>query len=303
LFIGCAALSQDDFVHRAIEKADLVINAGHDVVEKPPFLMREDGFNVIHINFSPARVDPVYFPQIQVIGDIANSIWQILDSVQPQKHWDFACFLRVRAALEEHIARHTSAEAFPLLPQRLVHDVAQVMDNGVLSLDNGLYKIWFARNYKARKQNSVLLDNALASMGAGMPAAMAACMADKKKRVLAICGDGGFMMNSQELETAVRLQLNLVILLLRDDAYGMIRWKQKGMALEDFGLQFGNPDFVSYAQAYGASGHRVSAPGQLQDLINRAFAAGGVHLIDTPVDYSDSHRILLEEVPALSAAL
>ncbi len=304
LFVGCAALSQNDFVHRAFEKADLVINIGHDVVEKPPFLMQEGGFTVIHINFSPARVDPVYFPQMQVIGDIANSIWQLLDRVKPQTHWDFSCFFKVRAALEEHSSRHINADDFPILPQRLVHEVAEAMDNnGILSLDNGLYKIWFARNYKARKQNSVLLDNALASMGAGLPAGMAASMAHPGERVLVICGDGGFMMNSQELETAIRLQMNLVILLLRDDAYGMIRWKQQSMELEDFGLTFGNPDFVRYAEAYGATGHRVNAPGELKAHIRGSFDQGGVHLIDTPIDYSDSYRILLQQVAELSAKI
>lgn len=304
LFIGCAALSQNDFVHRAIEKSDLVINVGHDVIEKPPFFMKEDGFIVIHINFLPARADPVYFPQAEVIGDIANSLWQILERVKPQPHWDFTCFLNARNALEEHSSKNTDADDFPMLPQRLVHEVAEVMgEDDVLSLDNGLYKIWFARNYKAKRQNSVLLDNALASMGAGLPAAMAACIAQPNRRVLAICGDGGFMMNSQEMETAVRLGLNLVILLLRDDAYGMIRWKQESMEFVDYGLEFGNPDFVRYAEAYGAKGHRLESAGELATLIERGFTEGGVHLIDTPIDYKDSHEILLHQVAELSAKI
>jgi acetolactate synthase-1/2/3 large subunit len=302
LFVGCAALSAGDFVHRAIEKSDLVINVGHDVVEKPPFLMLEGGFTVIHINFLPARVDPVYFPQAEVIGDIANSIWQIMEHTTAQPHWDFTCFLKVRDALEEHSARNTQADDFPILPQRLVHEVAKVMGkDGVLSLDNGLYKLWFARNYKAKRRNSVLLDNALASMGAGLPAAMAACIAEPDRQVLAICGDGGFMMNSQELETAVRLGLNLVILVLRDDAYGMIRWKQESMKFIDYGLEFGNPDFVRYAEAYGAIGHRLDAADQLGPLIQQGFKNGGVHLIDTPLDYKDSYEILLHQVKELSA--
>ncbi len=302
LFLGCAALSENDFVHRAFQKADLVINVGHDVVEKPPFLMRKGGFTVIHINFYPARVDPVYFPQAEVIGDIANSIWQLLERLKPESHWDFSCFMAARDALREHSARNTTASDFPLLPQRLVADVEKALgEDAVLSLDNGLYKIWFARNYLARRRNSLLLDNALASMGAGLPAAMAACLHYPDKRVVAICGDGGFMMNSQELETAVRLDLNLVILVLRDDAYGMIRWKQESMKFQDFGLRFGNPDFVRYAESYGASGHRLVSADGLGDLIETAFKAGGVHLIDTPLNYADSHRILMEEVAQLSA--
>jgi acetolactate synthase-1/2/3 large subunit len=295
-FIGCAALSEGDFVHRAMEKSDLIINAGHDVVEKPPFLMSEGGFKVIHINFSPARVDPVYFPQAEVVGDIGNSIWQLMENLEPQSHWDFDFFMRAKVAIEEHTMRNCS-DNFPVLPQRLVAEVSRLMsDDGMLSLDNGLYKIWFARNYKAKHQNSVLLDNALASMGAGLPSAIAACMTQPERRVLAICGDGGFMMNSQEMETAVRLNLNLVVLLLRDDAYGMIRWKQENMKLPCFGLAFGNPDFVKYAQAYGARGHRAATVDELSNMIAKSFEAGGVHLIDVPVDYSESSNVLLTEV-------
>lgn len=303
-FIGCAALSENDFVHRALEKSDLVINIGHDTVEKPPFLMKEGGFEVIHVNFSPARVDPVYFPQAEVVGDIANSVWQILDVIKPQSHWDFSGFLKIRDALWQHVSAVELRESVPITPQQLVCEVAEAMGNeGVLSLDNGLYKIWFARNFRATQRNGILLDNALASMGAGLPVAMAASMVQPDKPVLAICGDGGFMMNSQELETAVRLKLNFVILLLRDDSYGMIRWKQKAMEMEDYGLDFGNPDFVMYAQSYGATGHRVQKANELKSLIKQSFDKGGVHLIDVPMDYTDSSDILLNQVKLLSAEL
>ena len=135
--------------------------------------------------------------------------------------------------------------------------------DGIICLDNGVYKIWFARNYPARMPNTVLLDNALATMGAGLPSAMASAMVYPDRKVMAICGDGGFMMNSQEMETAVRLKLNITVLILRDDAYGMIRWKQANMGFADFGLTYGNPDFVKYAESYGAHGHRVESAADL----------------------------------------
>ncbi len=302
LFLGCAALSENDFVHRAFQKADLVINVGHDVVEKPPFLMRKGGFTVIHINFYPARVDPVYFPQAEVIGDIANSIWQLLERLKPESHWDFSCFMAARDALREHSARTPQRATFRCYPSAWWPMWRKPwVKMPCCRLITGCTRSWFARNYLARRRNSLLLDNALASMGAGLPAAMAACLHYPDKRVVAICGDGGFMMNSQELETAVRLDLNLVILVLRDDAYGMIRWKQESMKFQDFGLRFGNPDFVRYAESYGASGHRLVSADGLGDLIETAFKAGGVHLIDTPLNYADSHRILMEEVAQLSA--
>ncbi|AOS97924.1 Acetolactate synthase, catabolic [Microbulbifer aggregans] len=303
-FIGNTALSDGDFVHRAIDQADLIINVGHDVVEKPPFFMRPGGAEVVHINFNSAQVDPVYFPQIEVVGDIANSLWQLKERLEPQEHWSFADAKRIREALQKHIADGCGDDSFPMRPQRVVKEVRGVMpEDGILALDNGMYKIWFARNYPAHSPNSVLLDNALATMGAGVPSAMAAKLVYPERKVLAICGDGGFMMNSQELETAVRLKQDLVILLLRDDAYGMIKWKQAQMEYHDFGLDFGNPDFVAYAESYGAHGHRVSATKEFKPLLEQCFSEGGVHLIDVPVNYSDNDRILNQEIRELARKL
>ncbi|MEQ8861567.1 MAG: acetolactate synthase large subunit [Pseudomonadales bacterium] len=304
LFIGNAALSDHDFLHRAIAGSDLIINVGHDVVEKPPFFMRGDALRVIHVNFSSAAVDPVYFPQIEVVGDIANSIWRIKQGLVAQGHWDFDHFRKVQERLSAHMLAGHDDERFPMQPQRLVADVRSVVpDDGIIALDNGVYKIWFARNYRARQPNTVLLDNALATMGAGLPSAMAAHLVYPDRCVTAICGDGGFMMNSQELETAVRLGMNLVVVVLRDDAYGMIKWKQANMGFVEWGLDYGNPDFVKYAESYGASGHRVSAAAEFAPLLERCHKAGGVHLIDLPVDYSDNDRILNREIKELSQSL
>ena len=169
-------------------------------------------------------------------------------------------------------------------------------DDGIVALDNGMYKIWFARNYRAPISNTLLLDNALATMGAGLPSAMMAAILYPQRRVLAVCGDGGFMMNSQEVETAIRLKLNLVVLILQDDAYGMIRWKQAVDDFPDFGLTFGNPDFVKYAEAYGATGWRVESTEGLAKTLGAAFEAGGVHLVTVPIDYSENARVLVDEL-------
>jgi acetolactate synthase-1/2/3 large subunit len=161
-----------------------------------------------------------------------------------------------------------------------------------------MYKIWFARNYRTYVPNTLLLDNALATMGAGLPSAMMAALLYPKRRVMAVCGDGGFMMNSQELETAVRLKLNLVVLILEDRAYGMIRWKQAVDDFPDHGMTFNNPDFVRYADAYGAQGHRVEAVDHLVPTLDRAFNSGGVHLVSVPIDYSENTRVLVQELRA-----
>tara|TARA_R110002096_G_scaffold196404_20_gene379308 strand:+ start:1253 stop:2893 length:1641 start_codon:yes stop_codon:yes gene_type:complete len=302
LCIGNAALSSGDFLHRAIEDADLILNVGHDVVEKPPFFMDKGERQIIHINFNSAIVDPVYFPQTELVGDIANSIWQLNEMLDPQDSWDFTRFMEVRSAMDAHVAEGKTDPRFPVYPQRLVADVREVMgEDDIIALDNGVYKIWFARNYKAHRPNTVLLDNALATMGAGLPSAMAAKMVHPDKKVMAICGDGGFMMNSQELETAVRLGLDLVVLILNDSAYGMIKWKQSNMEFENWGLDFKNPCFIKYADAYGATGHRIEATDDLAPTIARCHAEGGVHLIDCPVDYSENDQILNVDIKKLSA--
>lgn len=304
-FLGNTALSDHDFVHRVVGAADLIINVGHDVVEKPPFLMHaDDQRKVMHVNFDSAVVDPVYFPQLEVIGDIANAIWQVKERISVQPHWDFDLFERAHEAYLAHRAEAEADERFPVLPERLVRAVREAMPReGIVTLDNGIYKIWFARNYPAAQPNTLLLDNALATMGAGLPSAMAARLVHPDRPVLAVCGDGGFMMNSQELETAVRLSLHVVVLVLRDDAYGMIKWKQSDMGLPNFGLEYGNPDFVRYAEAYGACGWRIEATEELQPLIRRCLGKPGVHLIEVPVDYSLNDETLHRTIPALSAAL
>jgi acetolactate synthase-1/2/3 large subunit len=303
-FVGCAALSAGDFVHRAIEAADLIINVGHDVIEKPPFFMKQGGTEVIHVSFRPAEVDPVYFPQVEVVGDIGNAIWQMKEAIGPEAGWDFSAMLKAREAEVAHTAASVGDLRCPLYPQYVVAQVRQAMpDDGIICLDNGVYKIWFARNYAAYAPNTVLLDNALATMGAGLPSAMASAMVYPGRKVMAICGDGGFMMNSQELETAVRLKLNLTCLILNDNSYGMIRWKQANMGFEDWGLSYGNPDFVRYAESYGAHGHRVESAESFPALLEKCLNTAGVHLVDVPIDYADNDRILNREIKELSAAL
>ena len=299
LYLGTAALSSGDYVHCAIEKADLIVNIGHDVVEKPPFFMEPGGQTVIHINYKAAEVDQVYFPQLEVIGDIAGSVERLGSRLDGKLQCDRSYYTALHHEIASHISETSDDERFPMVPQRVVADVRSVMArDDIVALDNGIYKIWFARNYIANEPGTILLDNALATMGAGLPSAMMAAMLSPGRRVLAVCGDGGFMMNSQELETAVRLGLNLVVLILNDAAYGMIRWKQDQLGFPDYGLTFSNPDFVTYAQSYGATGHHVERSADLVSVLNAAFEAGGVHLVDLPVDYSENKKVLIDELGA-----
>lgn len=294
LYLGTAALSERDYVHEAIERSDLIITIGHETIEKPPFIMSSHGAKVVHLGYQPATVEQVYFPQAEVIGDLGPTRKILADRLEGRlPNAKGLIYLRrgilARVADRELEARFT--------PQRIVHDVRAVMPaDGILALDNGMYKIWFARNYRTHVANTLLLDNALATMGAGLPSAMMASMLYPTRRVMAVCGDGGFMMNSQELETAVRLQLNIVILLIKDNAYGMIRWKQAIDRFTDFGMTFGNPDFVKYAEAYGAKGTRVERIEDLESTLDNAFKRGGVHLVEVPIDYSENERVLVREL-------
>lgn len=291
-FIGTAALSDNDYLHCAIHRADLIINVGHDVIEKPPFFMEKGGKKVIHINFFAAQIDDVYFPQLNVVGDISSAINQITAGIDKLQQ-DDGYFERVRQEVDTHVTKYFEDRRFPILPQRLVSMLrAELADDDIVTLDNGVYKIWFARNYKCHTPNTLLLDNALATMGAGLPSAMTAKQLNPDKKVVSVNGDGGFLMNSQELETAVRLNLDLVVIILNDSAYGMIKWKQEGVGFDNFGLDFNNPDIVQYANSFGATGYRPDSHDEFADNLHTALNSKGVHVIDVPVDYSLNHPIL-----------
>ena len=280
-------IHKKDYVHAAIEAADLIITVGYNIVEYPPSVWNgKRDKRILHIDFSPAEPDAFYNPDLEVVGDIGHTLWALTEATKGQR-FDDERLVAFRQEVSKRLHEAECEWCFPPRPPRVVYDVRSVMGSeDIISLDNGIYKLWFARMYRTLADNTILLDNALATMGAGLAAAMAAKMVTPERRVLAVVGDGGFLMNSQDLETAVRLKLDLVILLLRDDGYGFIRWKQSDAGLPDYAMTFGNPDFVKYAEAYGATGMRVDEWSRLTDVLNDAFARGGVVLVDCPIDYS-----------------
>ncbi|MGJ0184250.1 acetolactate synthase large subunit [Corynebacterium glyciniphilum] len=294
LYLGTAALTEGDYLHDVINQADVIITVGHDTVEKPPFTMRPNGPIIVHLDYEPATIEEVYVPFREVIGDLPltlDALRKHLSNALPKAE----ALLPLRDGLLRKVADRATEDR--LTPQRIVHEVRHVMpDDGIVALDNGMYKIWFARNYRTTTANTLLLDNALATMGAGLPSAIMAALLHPGRRVMAVCGDGGFMMNSQELETAIRLGIDLVVVILDDHAYGMIRWKQSVDRLPDFGMTVGNPDFVTYATAYGATGTTIESAEQLRPALEDAFTAGGVQLVVVPVDYSENTRVFIDEL-------
>ncbi len=295
-------IHKKDYVHCVVDRADLVITVGYSTREHPPSVWnhRVDK-KILHINFNAARTDAFYNPDWELRGDIGASL-DALGRELKGYHYDGRYEEGIKSELNIKLfSEGAHDDAFPLRPRRIVADCRKVLRNkDILSLDNGIYKLWFSRHYDTYDIGTFLLDNTLATMGAGLPAAMAGKLVHPKKRVLAVAGDGGFMMNSQELETAVRLGLNVVVLVLNDNAYGFIKWKQHIHGYEEFGLDLGNPDFVKYAESYGAKGYRIKSADELLPTLEKSFEEKVPVLVECPIDYAENKTVFSEELSRLS---
>ena len=284
-----------DYVNCGIDRADLIITIGYNIVEYPPYVWNKGlDKKIINIDFTEAQVDRYYDPDIEVIGDISCSLRQLGELITERKNGD--TFKSIREFLDRKLSLEFKKQ-YPLTPQQVVWHVRDVLAHeDILSLDNGIYKLWFSRLYKTYRPNTFLLDNALATMGAGLPAGIAAGMIRPDRNVLAVVGDGGFMMNSRELETALRYNVPLVVLVLNDNAFGFIKWEQQAKGYPCFGLDYGNPDFVKYAESYGAVGIKVQDGDDLSELLRKAFAMKTVALIECPIDYSVNYETFSQEL-------
>jgi acetolactate synthase-1/2/3 large subunit len=251
----------------------------------------------LNIDCVESEPDPYFNPAVEVIGDISHSLRRIGERIPGKR--SFPAFARTRSLIEKKI--HENLESrYPLLPQEIVRNVREVMSpEDIVALDNGIYKLWFSRLYPTFRANTFLLDNALATMGAGLPSGIVAKMLFPHRKVLVVVGDGGFMMNSQELETALRIQVPIVILLLNDNAYGFVKWKQRNLNLEDFGMDLSNPDFVKYAESFGARGMRLERGQKLTQTLAQAFQSKQAVLVECPVDYSVNYDVFSSELGKL----
>jgi acetolactate synthase-1/2/3 large subunit len=295
LYIGTSILP-GDYPNCAVQAADLILNVGHDVMEKPTFHMKpDDGRTVIHLNPFAAQGDNVYFPQHQVVGDMAVALDGLSAELAPNPAWDFGPMLRAGEAMQASIARMATDASAPAKQGYIVQQLREFMgDDDILSLDNGIHMLWTTRNYGAYQPNTMLIDHALGSMGISLPAAIAAKLVHPERKVVVVSGDGGFMMNSQDLETAVRLKLDLIVVVFNDSGYGMIRAKQMADGHGHFGVEFNNPDFVAFANSFGAHGHRLDDPSQFRIMLDEAVDQGGVHVIDVPIDKKQDMALMKE---------
>jgi acetolactate synthase-1/2/3 large subunit len=282
-------IHQRDWVNCGIDRADAIITIGYNIVEYPPYVWnRHLDKKIINIDFAEAEVDKYYDPDIEIIGDISCSLRQLGELITGRKNEE--TFKSIREFLNRKLSLDFKKQ-YPLTPQEIVWHAREVLSHeDIVTLDNGIYKLWFSRLYRTYKPNTFLLDNALATMGAGLSAGIMAKMLKPDRNVLAVVGDGGFMMNSQELETALRYGVPIVVLILNDNAFGFIKWEQQSKGFASFGLDYSNPDFVKYAESYGAVGMKVKGGDSLSDLLRRAFSLKKVVLIECPVDYSVNYE-------------
>jgi acetolactate synthase I/II/III large subunit len=314
LSLMAVGLQARDHVLSGFDRADLVVCVGYDLVEYAPSRWNPDGTKrIVHIDTQPAEVDAQYRPEVELIGDIDGSLRRLLAAVLPrgisgrdagQRHEARETLVHadLRNALLADLAAGAASDAMPITPQRAIADLREVLgpDDIVVS-DVGAHKVWVARLYQAYEPNTVIISNGFAAMGISLPGAIAAKLVHPDRRVVALCGDGGFLMNSQELETAKRIGTNVTVVVWRDDGYGLIDWKQRNEFGRPFGVEFGNPDFVAYAESFGIAGFRPASAGDLQATLRRALEVDGPSLVEVPIDYRENLR-LTERLGALEGA-
>ncbi len=293
-----SGIHKQDYVNCGIDHSDLIITVGYNIVEYPPFIWNRNlDKTILNIDFVESEPDQYFNPVLEVIGDISQSLGKIAGKINRKR--SFPLFAKARALIEKKIHEHEEPR-YPLFPQEIVRNVRKVMGpEDIVALDNGIFKLWFSRLYKTYQPNTLILDNALATMGAGLPAGIAAKMLYPERRVLAVCGDGGFMMNSQEMETAIRYRVPIVVLLLNDNSYGFIKWKQQNLKFENFGMDIGNPDFKAYAESFGARGIKLERGESLTEILEEAFSAQRATIIECPIDYSVNYEVFSVELSRL----
>ena len=289
-------LGAKDLVACTIDAADLVISLGYDMVEYHPNLWNpKQDKTIVHMDFLPAEIDAYYRPQVEVVGDLAHALWML--NCRARDCADLEFDLSQQAATRREMAKdfamysEDSSEG-PLKPQKVLWDVRQVMGSEDIVLsDVGAHKMWIARHYHCHEPNTCLIPNGFCSMGFALPGAVAANLVHLDRRILAICGDAGFMMNVQEMETARRLNSDIVVLVWEDKAYGLIAWKQTNQFGRHTKLDFDNPDWLLLAESFGWNGFVVDHVDKFKSVLEDAFSAPGPSLVVVPIDYSQNTEL------------
>ncbi len=287
LCLATIGLQQKDYVLCGFDQADLIIPIGYDFVEyAPQFWNPGRGKRILHVDSVPAEVDGFYVPEVELVGDIRTTLKILNSRTGAKKKFDYPN--KLRNLIKEEYAAGKLDSSHPMRPQRVLCDIRRAMgDHDILISDVGAHKLWIARNYPAREPNTVIISNGFAAMGIAVPGAVAAKLAEPKRKVLAVTGDGGFLMNSQELETAKRLGVHFTVVIFNDQKYGVIGWKQKKKFGRESGVSFGNPDFVQYAESFGAKGFRIESADDFYPTLEKALGMNELVIVDVPIAYGD----------------
>ena len=288
-YLWTAALTSGDYIHDAIAKSDLILSVWYDPIEKPTHLVWIWWTKTIHINFYSSQIDAVYNPFLEIVWDIANTFWQLFEA-NISANWDFSEIYQIKNEYFQKIEENIKNEDMwddVIWPRKLVCDVREVLaKDDIVALDNGLYKLWFARNYKTFEPNTLLLDNALATMWAGLSSGLEAKRINPDKNVVVVTGDWWLVMNLWDLETAVRLKLDLTIVVLNNHSYWMIKWKQSWAKMPTWWLDFWNPDFVKLAESFWAKGYKVKNKNDFKDTLQKTLSEKWIKIIDLDFKYS-----------------
>ncbi|MEE8446625.1 MAG: acetolactate synthase large subunit [Gemmatimonadota bacterium] len=290
LSLGTIGLQSRDYVSCGFDRADVIICVGYDMIEYHPYLWHPNrDKKIVHIDASPAEVDGHYILEVGVVGDIGSALAAIAESATPGEGLPAAS---LRQTILEEFEEHAADTGFPVKPQKILWELRQALEpEDIVISDVGAHKMWVARMYQAERPNTCIISNGFASMGIALPGAIGARIAHPDRAVVAVTGDAGFLMNSQELETAIRIGTPIVVLIWSDAEYGLIKWKQMIHFGRESHIRFTNPDFVRYAESFGAAGFRVESAGELSAVLQEALSYDGVSVIDCPVDYAENLKL------------
>src|SRR5262245_59535668 len=304
LSLMAVGLQTRDHVLSGFDRADLVVSVGYDPVEYAPSWWNPDrSKRIIHIDTQPAEVDAAYRPEVELVGDIDGTLARLLSAVLPhgiggrdagERHEAKEILVNadLRTSLLEELGAYEADQGYPIKPQRAIADLRRALGpSDIVVSDVGAHKVWVARLYQAYEPNTVIISNGFAAMGISLPGAIAAKLVHPDRKVVALCGDGGFLMNSQELETAKRIGADVTVVVWRDDGYGLIDWKQRNEFGRPFAVEFGNPDFVAYAESFGLAGFRPATADDLYPTLMRALEVPGPAVVEVPIDYRENLRL------------
>lgn len=289
--MGTVGIPQRDYQNVILDNADLVLSVGYDLVEFTPSKWNKSGrHTIVHIDSTASHIHRLYQPAVQVVGDISSSLLELSEACSRKAEPEEA--FRIKAAMVKEFESYAHDDSFPLKPQRILNDVRRVMGReDIVICDVGAHKMWVARQYGCYEPNTCLISNGFATMGIGLPGAIAAKLIHPDRKILTITGDGGFLMNCQEMETAFRIGTPIVVLIFHDDSYGLIKWKEMDRFDRDFFVDFGNPDFVKFAESMHAKGYRIEKTEDLLPTLEEAFRQEVPVIIDCPVDYRENTKL------------